>query len=517
MLRLMVLALMFLALPAAAQVTVIPGATTVVADTTTGLHATDDQSFRFRDGRLVVEAGPTYSLWSTNDGATWTQGPIGPGMSGYKTSLDFGGGEILSISRTSIKQPSGLYRLTQTRSLNNWSTKAVENASLTTPLAVEPNGDTCTPDAGAGLLVHHGLIQLQDGRLLATLYGNYSSDTTPAAGYPPSCGFNKYRVVAVESADKGLTWTNPVTVAHSGLALTTQEGFDESDLIQAPNGDLLVFMRTSGYSLPPQTPLYMARSRNLGRTWDLPVPVNSFGVNPHAVVLDNGAIVLTYGGDDGWIRVSTDSGYTWGTPVQLTTSESYTDLHALDADRVLSVYYNTSTSKFQATQNRIKRPFYAFASTLSVGQSAGLTWDISDARNCVLSGGVWGAGASVSTALTDVDTDPLLVPTTYVVRCERVSTPGVYFQHEVYVPVMQLSAIPATVSSGNRSTISWNLPDMRNCVLSGGAWGNGASVSASNSGVLSDPMTQDTTYMIRCESISHAGVFASRIAKVDVN
>ena len=485
---------------ALAQVAITPEATTTIVDPEVGLYATDDQSFRFADGRIVVEAG-VYSLWSYDDGLTWAQGPLGPGMGLYKASIDLGDGEVLSIHRTSIKQPSGLFRATQARSFDGWATNANENATLDTPLAVEPGGDNCQLNVGAGLLFHHGLIELPDGRLMATMYGNYWTDDVPAQGYPAECLFRKFRVVTVTSADGGVTWGSPVTVAHAGLPLNTQEGFDESDIVMAPNGDLLVFMRSSGYSVPPQTPLYMARSRNLGRTWDVPVAVNAFGVNPNAVVLENGTIVLTYGGDDGWLQTSTDSGYTWGVPYRITLSESYTDVHAIGPELVLSMHYDPAANRFMASQFNVNRPFYASATTLAPGQGTKLSWAVADARNCVLKGGAWGNGASVSTALIDVATGPINAPTTYRLRCEYVSTPGVFFEHAAYVATMSF-----TLSQG---FLSWNLPDMRNCVLSGGDWGNGVSVSTTNTGVSA---SAGTTYMMRCESVSSPGNYFSRVA-----
>ncbi len=43
------------------------------------------------------------------------------------------------------------------------------------------------------------------------------------------------------------------------------EGFDEAHMTKLPNGDIFCVMRTGSYS-----PMWQARSRDGGRTWDTP-------------------------------------------------------------------------------------------------------------------------------------------------------------------------------------------------------------------------------------------------------
>jgi hypothetical protein len=51
-----------------------------------------------------------------------------------------------------------------------------------------------------GFLMHHGILELPDGGLLATMYGNHKEDMTDdnrTDGYPPSFGMYKSRVIVV--------------------------------------------------------------------------------------------------------------------------------------------------------------------------------------------------------------------------------------------------------------------------------------------------------------------------------
>jgi len=96
----------------------------------------------------------------------------------------------------------------------------------------------------------------------------------------------------------------------------TMEGFRESDLTIAPNGDLICVMRSGGrnpkmgVNLFP-TPLYCARSSDNGKTWTLPEQIADRGVCPYLVTMSNGIIVCTYSRPGNWLIFSGDNGKTW--------------------------------------------------------------------------------------------------------------------------------------------------------------------------------------------------------------
>jgi hypothetical protein len=137
---------------------------------------------------------------------------------------------------------------------------------------------------------------------------------------------------------------NASTSGNMRVPAVTQEGFNESDLVTAPNGDILCLMRSGGRISTPtapiySTPLYQARSTDGGESWNDPVQIAPFGVNPNAIALENGVLVASYSRPGAWIMFSTDNGHTWSGHRQLSTSDSYTGLLVTGKDE-FTVYYN---------------------------------------------------------------------------------------------------------------------------------------------------------------------------------
>lgn len=330
------------------------------------------------------------SLWSTDDGKTWIyhEGPsddaanFAPGTVNEEAAIQFrDNGEILSVGATSLPMKRNIagneaffrdhpnlvnvrerHYLNQRRSTDGWATAHRESAPLDTPNAVALTGD----DGGSspGFLMHHGILELPSGDLLATVYGNNTEDKTEdnrCNAYPPSFGMYKSRVMVVRSSDRGRTWGRERVVATRWMSgrdggedastsgnmrvpAVTQEGFNEADLVVAPNGDILCLMRSGGRISTPtapiySTPLYQSRSTDGGETWSDPVQIAPFGVNPNAIALENGVLVASYSRPGAWIMFSTDHGQTWKGHRQLSTSDSYTGLLATGKD-TFTVYYN---------------------------------------------------------------------------------------------------------------------------------------------------------------------------------
>jgi hypothetical protein len=330
------------------------------------------------------------SLWSTDDGKTWTyrEGPsddatnFGPGTVNEEAAIQFrDNGEILSIAATSLQMKRNIagneaffrdhpnlvntrerHYLNQRRSTDGWVTARRECAPLDTPNAAALTGDDGA--SSPGFLMHHGILELPNGDLLATVYGNNSEDRTDdnrSDGYPPSFGMYKSRVMVVRSSDRGRTWGRERAVAtrwmsgrdegesastsgNMRVSAITQEGFNEADLVVAPNGDILCLMRSGGRISTPTapiyaTPLYQSRSKDNGETWSDPVQIAPLGVNPNAIALENGVLVASYSRPGAWVMFSTDNGLTWKGHRQLSTSDAYTGLLATGKD-TFTVYYN---------------------------------------------------------------------------------------------------------------------------------------------------------------------------------
>jgi len=255
---------------------------------------------QFADGRLTVNG-----KWSTDGGHTWQNGPASPD----KASIELKGGEVLSLGYATSKRVDGKYTLPQRRSLDGWKTVTAETGVLDIPRSVPCGGD----DAGSnpGFLLEHSILRLKDGRLMATMYGTYEEDKTPAADppYPASFHFNKYRTIVVFSSDKGRTWGDPVTVATAPKI--SQEGACEAGLARAANGDILCAMRSGGYPGARPTPCYLSRSTNEGKTWSKPQAILDLGVLPGLCVMRNGIVVCVTGRPGNWLVFSRDDGRTW--------------------------------------------------------------------------------------------------------------------------------------------------------------------------------------------------------------
>jgi hypothetical protein len=321
-------------------------------------------AFQFNDGRIVVGNGEN-SMWSYDKGHTWEPGPVSPGE---KVAIDLGGGEILSIGRNSKRSPEGKFTLKQRRSLDNWESVKTEQAELDIPQA----SFTVTGSGGRvdGFLFHHGILRLENGDLIGTMYGNYYGDVQLCDGYPPELNQRKYRTVVVFSKDKGHTWGNPILVAYDKMLgrgipddhemvgksipvsrastttivpAITQEGFREADIEQAVNGDIICVMRSGGRNPVPEamlfpTPLYCSRSSDNGQTWTPPEQIADRGVCPNLVTMRNGIMVCTYSRPGNWLIFSIDNGKTWKGAFQFGTTGSYNYILEVAPDTI-QVYH----------------------------------------------------------------------------------------------------------------------------------------------------------------------------------
>ena len=330
----------------------IPGLELTRGDAVEIKQATHPIVFRSNDGRLCMPGGAQGSIWSDDGGKTWRDGPPGPLD---KMAIDFGDGEVISVSRDIIPRADGKFTVPHRRSTDNWKTVQSADGIADIPLATSSRGDA--DDRVPSMLMHHGILKLKNGDVLATLYGNYKGDRIPYDAYPPEFRAFKHRVVVVRSTDRGRTWGDPRTVAYdtmlgalnepditgNKLAVVpaiTQEGFSEADLTFAPNGDIICVMRSGGASgegvvtIFP-TPLYVSRSSDDGKTWTPPVGIADRGTCPSLVTLENGIIVCCYSRPGEWVIFSDDNGVTWKGATQFAPGKAYCYMVALGPDRFM--------------------------------------------------------------------------------------------------------------------------------------------------------------------------------------
>jgi hypothetical protein len=130
------------------------------------------------------------------------------------------------------------------------------------------------------------------------------------------------------------------------LAAGRTWGFTEPGTVILRDGSLLAALRTTdGLGVGP---MYLTRSKDLGRSWPAPHVMSPTGVMPRLLQLGNGVIVLSSGRPGVDLRFSFDHrGETWTEPhalVPLTSDDvqadscGYTSLIALDDDSFLVAY-----------------------------------------------------------------------------------------------------------------------------------------------------------------------------------
>ena len=198
------------------------------------------------------------------------------------------------------------------RSTDDWATVEQVTASVHIPL-------------GRWFLPVRGLVELDDGRLLLTMYGHLDGDLiredSPVA-FELIPEWIKTRVILVESSDGGRSWRYRSTVSYRPDL--TSEGQNESDLLILPDGDLIAVMRTGihgtrdphGRAFLDQ-PVLMTWSADQGRTWTEPQRIYVgdrliTGIYPRLQRTASGVLALLRARPDGSVVFSPDgAGSLW--------------------------------------------------------------------------------------------------------------------------------------------------------------------------------------------------------------
>ena len=160
-----------------------------------------------------------------------------------------------------------------------------------------------------------------------------------------------FGVFIVRSADGGHTWEyvtqfdpDEVKPVYGISDRTVDEGFDEAHMTKLPNGDILCMLRTGSYS-----PLWQARSRDGGRTWDAPESTGWQAVKPQVQVLPNGVLACSSGrGAYGHpqvthVMISIDgTGHRWEAPFNFHTGPGCSYTTTMQRDGKLHVIFSDS-------------------------------------------------------------------------------------------------------------------------------------------------------------------------------
>jgi len=128
-------------------------------------------------------------------------------------------------------------------------------------------------------VVSDPVVELPNGEVLIPMY----------AGVP---GQPEHTVV-MRSDDRGLTWKDPVIVAHDPSGYYH---YQEPSLLYLPSGKLICMMRVHRtYEQEYGYYLYQSVSEDLGKTWSPPKRTPIWGHPPHLLRLASGRVLCVYG------------------------------------------------------------------------------------------------------------------------------------------------------------------------------------------------------------------------------
>ena len=284
-------------------------------------HCPSGTIFKFNNGEIQVR-----DMRSGDNGLTWYKASRSIGASTYQFPAP--DNEAIEHSfRTKRSDKPGVYEANFFRSKDHGKTWSEFTSLIYIPAEMNWSGVT-----------DRKIIAIDDGSLLMTLYGRIKNTAN-------------FSVIIVRSTDRGKTWNYYSTVAYSLTPVQLAEGFCEPVILKLPNKKMLCFIRTSGnypaslgssnnndtsvkmpFHYTKTTPLYMSASIDNGKTWSNAEPVNSFGVWPDALVLENGIIALSYGRPGNWLMFSNNEGSTWGPNFQY-----YNDIYSPDCGNYVSM------------------------------------------------------------------------------------------------------------------------------------------------------------------------------------
>ncbi len=251
-------------------------------------------------GEEWAAAAASLPSWrrSPDGGKTWADTPAWPTYNACQLPdgeiVHLGGGHQLEETGE-----LGVYTTGLDRSTDNGYTHQRETATLVDVPELAKAKDGFGKDHLVGA-VDHAVVWLDDGSMLAALYGKFTTDI-------------KYRTFVVRSVDRGATWQYLSTVAFDLTAGNEHrwESFCEPDLLLLPGGEILCFMRTGGTYNSTFSPMYMSRSIDGGKSWSQADPIADRGVWPNACLMANGVIAVTCGRTGDWLAFSLDNGHTW--------------------------------------------------------------------------------------------------------------------------------------------------------------------------------------------------------------
>ena len=265
--------------------------------------------FKCSDGSIIFK-----SLRSNDGGETWQEGQVG--REPCTSMVQLSDGLILGLDfHTKAGKESGQFIGKVWKSKDNWRTvEGPIDVQLYVPDAVGGYADDDKTYI-SGPLFHRSILELENGDLLASMYGWFKGNSVLAKrwkyNYKKMC---KYRSFVVLSKDRGKSWSYLSTIAYDPEI--GGEGFNETVLSPTSDGGILAMIRVGSGE-----PMYQSKSKNQGRTWSKPVSVGVAGVDPDMVLLSNGVLACSYGRPGNNVMFSVDgTGRQWSHHIVLRSS-----------------------------------------------------------------------------------------------------------------------------------------------------------------------------------------------------
>lgn len=202
---------------------------------------------------------------------------------------------------TKIESP-GIFTVKCWRSIDNLKTIYQEEAIVNVPDGPKIHYEN---DRWNGIFAYRTILEMPDKTWLATMYGNFGTDTFPPQGKDAFVETKfMMRTFIVTSTDKGKTWNYLSTVAVPNSGDPVGEGFVEPAITLLNDGRLLCVMR-AGHHFP----LYASWSSDGGKTWTPPIYTGlDRGCDPCLITLRDGRVALSWGRrfPEGWSQVTTE-------------------------------------------------------------------------------------------------------------------------------------------------------------------------------------------------------------------
>lgn len=199
--------------------------------------------------------------------------------------------------------------------------------------------------------VDHGMIQLENGDIIISMYGQFKSDKTKLP-YFANYDFYQYRAWCLISRDNGKTFEYLSTIADcQTYPVPDAEGYCEPDLLYLGNGHILAAIRTQGHEV--YTPMFFSHSYDSGKTWTKPEQLNPYGVLPRLIRMENGAIVCASGKWDTFLLLSGDDGQTWSEPYIVAENDGQWDRGPSGYVSVAETEPNTLLIVYDTTEDKV--------------------------------------------------------------------------------------------------------------------------------------------------------------------